>query len=336
MIRVGIYGGSGYAGSELLRCLLAHPEVEVKFVTSRSNAGKPVGEVLPNAAPFTDLAFSDPAEVTVRGLDAAFLALEHNASQELVPRLLEVEPAIRIVDMAGDFRTPDPAGYERHYGVKHKAPELLDRFVYGFTEAERERLRSAQLVANPGCFATALLLGLWPVRDAKRLEGPVAASAVTGSSGAGITPQSTTHHPHRATNVRAYKVMAHQHLLEVEHFLGRERWRLLFVPHSGPFVRGIFTTIFFPDLSAAELGRIYQEAYEGEPFVRVAEGSPELRLVQNTPFGLVGWDGTPEAACGLVAIDNLAKGAATQAIQNFNLMFELDEKKGIWHPGGFV
>ncbi len=336
MIRVGVYGGSGYAGGELVRYLLGHPEVHVEFVTSRSNAGRPVGQVLPNVASFTDCVFQDPKDVTVRSVDAVFLALAHNASQEFVPALLDQHPDLRIVDLAGDFRSPDPEGYERYYGVKHKAPDLIHRFVYGFTEAVRDRIRGAQLVANPGCFATALLLGLWPLRAAGTLSGPIVVSAITGSSGAGIGLKPTTHHPHRAANVFAYKIMRHQHCLEVEHFLGRTGWRLHFIPHAGPFARGILATMVFPGVPAARLGAIFEEAYDGAPFVGVVKGSPELRLVQNTPFSVVGWDGTDEAACAVTAIDNLAKGAATQALQNLNLMFDLDEKTGIWHPGGFV
>jgi len=336
VIRVGVYGGSGYAGGELLRYLLGHPETELIFVTSRTHAGKPVAETLPNLAGFTDLEFSDPSEVSAEGVDAVFLALAHNASQNFVPGLLDRHPELRIVDLAGDFRTPDPEGYRKYYGVEHAAPELIGEFVYGFTEAARERLRGARLVANPGCFATSLLLGLWPVARAGKLEGTITVNAITGSSGAGLKLRPTTHHPERAVNLRAYKVLVHQHLLEVEHFLGPGGRRLLFVPHGGPFVRGIFATCVFPDLSASELGRIYAETYRADPLVRVFKGTPELRLVQDTPLSLVGWEGTEEAAVGLVAIDNLAKGAATQAVQNFNLMFELEETTGLLRPGGFV
>lgn len=336
MIRVGVFGGSGYAGGELLRYLLGHPEADLRFVTSRSSAGKPIAEQLPNLAGFTTLAFSDPREADVRSIDAAFMALEHNASQDVVPALLAASPALKIIDLAGDFRTPDPAGYERCYGRAHAAADLLPRFVYGFTEAARDRIRGAQLVANPGCFATSLLLGLWPLKKAGLLGGPIAAAGITGSTGAGVKLGATTHHPHRATNVRAYKALVHQHMLEVRHFLGATESQILFVPHSGPFARGIFTTFVFPGLDASALGRAYAEAYRDAPLVRVVEGSPELRLVQDTPLGIVGWEGRADAACGFAAIDNLAKGAATQAIQNFNLMCGLAEQTGLRHAGGFV
>ncbi len=336
MIRVGVFGGSGYAGGELLRYLLGHPDVDLRFVTSRSSAGTPIAAQLPNLAGFTSLAFTDPLQADVRVVDAAFMALEHNASQDVVPALLAANPALKIVDLAGDFRTPDPAGYERCYGRVHSAAGLLPRFVYGFTEAARDRVRGAQLVANPGCFATSLLLGLWPLKEAGLLAGTVAATGITGSTGAGVKLTETTHHPHRATNVRAYKALAHQHMLEVHHFLGTTDSQLLFVPQSGPFARGIFTTFVFPGLDAAALGRAYAEAYRDAPFVKVVKGSPELRLVQDTPFGIVGWDGRADAACGFAAIDNLAKGAATQAIQNFNLMCGLAEQAGLRHAGGFV
>jgi len=336
VIKVGVFGGSGYAGGELLRYLLGHPEVEVLFVTSRSNAGKPVGEVLPNLRPFCKLRFISPDEAQLDDPDAVFLALEHNASQKLVPSLLKRRPDLKIIDLAGDFRTPDPEGYKHYYGVEHSAPELLERFVYGFTEASAEKIRRARFVANPGCFATSLLLGLWPLKRAGRLEGTIAVTAITGSSGAGLKPRDTTHHPHRATNVRAYKVLRHQHLLEVEHFLEEPGLRLLFVPKSGPFVRGIFTTFFFPQLSVEELGRIYRDAYSAAPLIDIVEGSPELRLVQDSPRATVGFAGTERDSVGFVAIDNLAKGAATQAVQNFNLMFGLKETAGLERPGGFV
>lgn len=336
MIRVGVFGGSGYAGGELLRYLLGHPEVDLRFVTSRSSAGQPIAERLPNLAGWTPLPFIDPREADVRSVEAVFMALEHNASQDVVPALLEANPALKIVDLAGDFRTPDPAGYQRFYGRTHGAVELLPRFVYGFTEAARDRIRGAQLVANPGCFATSLLLGLWPLKAAGLLKGPITAVGITGSTGAGAKPAETTHHPHRATNVRAYKALAHQHMLEVRHFLGARDSDLLFVPVSGPFARGIFTTFVFPGIEAAALGRAYAEAYRDAPLVTVAKGSPELRLVQDTPFSRVGWEGRDDAACGFAAIDNLAKGAATQAIQNFNLMCGLAEQAGLRHAGGFV
>lgn len=336
MISVGVFGGSGYAGGELLRYLLGHPEVEVRFVTSRSNRGAAVGAVLPNLAPFTPLRFCDPADGCVTDIDAAFLCLEHNASQTVVPRLLEANAALKVIDLAGDFRTPDPAGYARYYGVTHAAPALLDRFVYGFVEAARDRIRTAQLVANPGCFATALLLGLWPPAAAGLLHGPVAVTAVTGSTGAGLKPRPTTHHPQRATNMFAYKALGHQHLLEVTRFLGQDGWELLFVPQSGPFARGIFATFVFPGVAAEDLERVYTAAYAQTPLVTAAPGSPELRLVAGTPFSAVGWEGGAQAAAAFAAIDNLAKGAATQAIQSFNLMHGLDESAGLWRAGGFV
>lgn len=336
-IRTGIFGGSGYAGGELLRYLAVHPDISLDFVTSRRYAGQAVGDKLPNLAPFLGgLTFQHPDDSSVKDLDALFLGLPHNTSQTILPGLLKQNSAMKVLDLAGDFRTPDPAGYARYYGVEHQAPELAEQFVYGFTEGARDAIRKARFVANPGCFATALLLGLWPLKQTGRLSLTVTASAVTGSSGAGIDPKPTTHHPHRATNMRAYKALTHQHLLEVRHWLGQDDLDLLFVPHSGPFVRGIFVTFIFPGLDADTLGQWYKTAYDGEFFIHAAPGSPELRLVQDTPFSAVGWAGTKQAACGFAAIDNLAKGTATQAIQNFNLMFGLDEKTGLCQPGGFV
>ena len=340
-LRVGVFGGSGYIGAELLRYLSAHPAVSLSWVTAHSNVGQEVGAVLPNLKAAVPGAFISQAEGEERisEVDVAFAALPHNESQNLVPRLAEASPEIRFIDMAGDFRTNDAQGYEKYYGCEHGAADWLPRFTYGFTEFQRDKVSEARLVANPGCFATGMLLALTPLAAAGRLSGDVCLLGLTGSSGSGNKPSSTTHHPERFSNVRSYKPLAHQHMLEVEAFLGglgESDFSLQFVPQSGPFVRGIFTTVFTPGVGAAELTKIYTDAYDGEDLVEVIEGSPELRWVQGSPRSWVGVGGEGDHGVVFTVIDNLGKGAASQGVQNMNLMCGLDETEGLRAPGGFV
>lgn len=340
-IGVGVLGGSGYIGAELLRYLSAHPRVEIRWVTAHARRGEAVADVLPNLAGHVSGTFLDAEEAESRmdGVQAVFLALPHNQSQDVIPRLAAAHPDCVFIDMAGDFRTDDPEGYRRYYKKEHSAPDLLPRFVYGFTELQREKLDGARLIANPGCFATGLLLILAPLARAGKLEGDVCITAVTGSSGSGNKPSPTTHHPERAANFRSYKVLAHQHLLEVGHFLrsltGRE-FRLQFVPQSGPFVRGIFATVFTPGTGPDVLRPIFDAAYEDEPLVHVVDGSPEIRWIQGTPRSFVGVAGTGGDGVVFSVTDNLGKGAAGQAIQNFNRALGFAETEGLEWPGGYV
>jgi N-acetyl-gamma-glutamyl-phosphate reductase len=257
----------------------------------------------------------------------------------VIPRLAARRPEAAFIDMGGDFRANDPAGYRLHYGQEHAAPEWLPRFVYGFTEFQRDKLAGARFVANPGCFATSMLLLLAPLARAGELRGDLCLTGITGSSGSGNKPSATTHHPERAANVRAYKPLAHQHLLEVVSFLRTltaEAFRLHFVPQSGPFVRGIFTTLFTPGLGAPALEKTYRGAYAQEPLVSLVSGSPEVRWVQGTPRAFVGIAGSGADGVAFCVIDNLGKGAAGQAVQNLNRLFGWPETEGLLWPGGFV
>ena len=340
-VRVGVFGGSGYIGAELLRYLCSHPGATISWVTAHSRVGQEIAEVLPNlkgAIPGSFVAQAE-GEERIGEVDVAFTALPHNESQNLLPKLAEANPEVRLVDMAGDFRTNDPAGYEKYYGCEHTASDWLPRFVYGFTEFQREKIRAARLVANPGCFATGMLLALAPLAAAGRLQGNVCLLGLTGSSGSGNKPRQTTHHPERFSNVRSYKPLGHQHLLEVESFLGSidgPEFSLQFVPQSGPFVRGIFTTVFTPGVSAAELAEIYAGSYGEEGLVEVIEGSPDLRWVQGSARSWVGVGGEGDNGVVFTVIDNLGKGAASQGIQNMNLMCGLEETEGLRMAGGFV
>lgn len=338
---IGVIGGSGYIGSELLRYLAVHPGVDVRWVTANTKVGERIDAVLPNLRGFYDSRFvaNDEAHARLAEVRVIFVALPHNESQQVIPALAGRAPGVVFIDMGGDFRTNDPAGYRKAYGTEHAAPAWLPRFIYGFTEFQRDRLRGARLIANPGCFATAINLSLAPLAAAGKLQGDVFVTGITGSSGSGNKPGQTTHHPERAANVRSYKPLTHQHLLEIEAFqrtLTRTPFRVHFVPQSGPFVRGIFATVFTPGVGVAELEAIFNGAYANEALVSVVRGSPDLRWVQGTPRSVIGVDGESDRGVVFCITDNLGKGAAGQAIQNMNLALGLPETEGLLLPGGFV
>ncbi len=341
-IRAGVLGASGYIGAEVMRYVALHPNLALEFATANRDAGKPIGHVLPNLGGFFEQKFLTAAEGEARAgdVDVVFLALPHNESQDVLPRLVEKYPGKTWIDLAGDFRTSDPVGFEKYYGGPHRAPDLLRQFVYGFTEGQRDALPGARLIANPGCFATGVLLALYPLMNTGMLSDPICVTALTGSSGSGREPSRTTHHPERAQNLRAYKMLRHQHLLEVESFLNSRsdsEIRLQFVPQSAPIVRGIFTTLFLPGQSVDAVLNAVERAYGREPLIDVVTGSPDVRVVQSTPRAVVGIAG--EADRGAVvfsAIDNLGKGAAGQSIQNMNRALGLEETTGLLWPGGYV
>lgn len=341
MVAVGILGGSGYGGSELLRILLFHPEVEVKLVSAGEHAGKRVDSVHPNLARITDLEFEpmpDPRDLA--NLDCVFLALPHGQAMHIVPSL----PAgIRVVDLSGDFRLRDPAVFKKYYGLEHTAMSEQPGFVYGLTELNRSMIRGAARISNPGCFATALALGLYPFAVSGTARGKVIADMKTGSSGSGAKAAANTHHPRRANSFYAYKTFAHQHQPEVEQLLESSwpdwpaRCSLVVQTHSAPVVRGIFATIYLTTAEPADTKRIaglMREFYGQEFFIRLAEGSPDINWVKNTNFADIGWAASGDSVIVFVAIDNLVKGAAGQAVQNMNLMFGLDERTGLLLPGG--
>ncbi|HEV2764147.1 MAG TPA: N-acetyl-gamma-glutamyl-phosphate reductase [Pyrinomonadaceae bacterium] len=337
-LRVGIFGGSGYGGAELLRILLFHPHAEVVFVTANEHAGKEVGEVHRNLRGLTNLSFVHaPAELEeLDDLDCVFFALPHGQALELAPRL----PAhVRAVDLSGDFRLGDAEEFRQHYGREHTAVELQREFVYGLTETNREAIRKARLVSNPGCFATATLLALAPLTAAGLLTGRVVVDAKTGSSGSGAKPAANTHHPQRSNSFYAYKPFTHQHVPEIEQELRRVGdWtsELVFMSHSLPVSRGIFASVYAEtkkELSETEARRLFAEFYEGSFFVRLVSGSPDINWVKTTNFCDLGLAARGRQLVVFSAIDNLVKGAAGQAVQNMNLMFGLDEKTGLLMPG---
>jgi N-acetyl-gamma-glutamyl-phosphate reductase len=332
-IKVGVFGGSGYGGSELLRILLFHPQVEIAFVTANEHAGKPVSEIHRNLLGLTDLVFTTASEAQVTAnLDCVFLALPHGQAMELVPGLPE---SVRAIDLSGDFRLSDEESFESHYGRKHTAMQLQSEFVYGLTETNREAVRQARLIANPGCFATATLLGLAPLVAENILQGRVVVDAKTGSSGSGAKPAANTHHPQRMNSFYAYKPFTHQHVPEIEqelHRVGDWTSELVFMTHSLPVARGIFASIYVElkkELSQEELSKMFQDFYRDSFFVRIVSGSPDINWVKTTNFCDIGVAVRGRQAVVFSALDNLVKGAAGQAVQNMNLMFGLEEKTGL-------
>lgn len=337
-IRIGILGGSGYGGSELLRILLLHPNADVVIVTANEQAGKPVGEVHRNLYGVTGLTFSSLSEngEELNDLDCVFLALPHGQAMAVVPRL----PAnVKAIDLSGDFRLDDREEFESHYGQRHTAMDSQAEFVYGLTETNRDAIAAARLIANPGCFATAALLGLAPLIAGGLINGRIVVDAKTGSSGSGAKAAANTHHPQRANSFYAYKPFAHQHVPEIEQELGRVGdWtsELVFMTHSLPVSRGIFASIYVEakeELSAQQLRDIFAEYYNGSFFVRLVKGSPDINAVKTTNFCDLGFAVRGRQVVVFSAIDNLVKGAAGQAVQNMNLMFGLDEKTGLMLVG---
>jgi N-acetyl-gamma-glutamyl-phosphate reductase common form len=336
-IRAAILGGSGYGGSELLRILLFHPDVEVRSVTANEHAGKRVGEVHRNLLGLTDLRFAAVPDVDLSEVDVVFFALPHGQAMSLIPDL----PAnVRAIDLSGDFRLDDPLIFERHYGFSQTASELQQNFVYGLTETNRESIPSAKYVANPGCFATATLLALAPMVKSGLLAGRIIVDAKTGSSGSGAKAAANTHHPQRSNSFYAYKPFTHQHVPEIEQHLrtvGTFENDLVFMTHSLPVSRGVFASCYMEtkaNLTNEDLKNIFARFYEGSFFVRLVDGSPDINWVKNTNFCDIGAFSDGTRIVVFSAIDNLVKGAAGQAIQNMNLMFGLEETTGLIFAGG--
>ena len=337
-IRIGIFGGSGYGGSELLRILLFHPNVELVFVTANEQAGKAIGEVHRNLHGLTELSFTTaPQDLeNLTGVDCVFLALPHGQAMQVVPSL----PApVKAIDLSGDFRLRDQSVFEKHYKQPHTAMSAQSEFVYGLTETNRDEIKQARLIANPGCFATATLLGLAPLVAGGLITGRVVVDAKTGSSGSGAKAAANTHHPQRMNSFYAYKPFTHQHVPEIEQELehvGDWTSELVFMTHSLPVARGIFASIYAEgknEIKEDELRNIFADYYRGSFFVRLVNGSPDINWVKTTNFCDLGFAVRGKQIVVFSAIDNLVKGAAGQAIQNMNLMFGLDEKTGLMITG---
>lgn len=344
--RAAVLGGSGFAGAELIRRLLLHPHMELVRVCAADHLGEPIASALPHLEGMTNLEFENPPiDEAIAGVDVVLMGLPHGASIEIVDRVIERD--VRVIDMSGAFRLRDAEAYRRFYGGPHARPELLDLFTYGLPELHRESIREARFVSSPGCFATSIELALLPFARAGLLQGTVEVVGITGSSGAGVTPTATTHHPTRSVNLRTYRPLAHQHAPEIEAALrtaGARDLRLDFVPVSAPLARGIFATAFFhvpASVSPEKLTEIVQSTYAPEPFVRSPKNRlPEVVAVAGSNFAEVGVvsgaeQGDTRVVTAFAALDNLVKGGAGQAIQNMNLMLGLPETTALEDPGGY-
>ncbi len=332
MIKVGIVGGTGYTGVELLRLLAAHPQAELVTITSRQEAGKSVATVFPSLRGLVDLAFESPETAALDKCDAVFFATPHGTAMSQVPQLLRA--GSRVIDLSADFRLREPALWQQWYGEPHQAPEWLDKAVYGLPEVHREKIRSAQLVACPGCYPTAVQLGFLPLLEQGLVDaGSLIADAKSGVSGAGRSAKLGSLFSEASDSFAAYSVSGHRHLPEILQGLGTAAGHpvgLTFVPHLVPMNRGIFATLYARlKGSDVNLQTVFEQRYRDEPFVDVmpAGEHPQTRSVRgaNTCRIAVHRPQGGNTVVVLSVIDNLTKGASGQAVQNFNLMFGLPE-----------
>jgi N-acetyl-gamma-glutamyl-phosphate reductase len=336
MVRVGIVGGTGYTGAELLRILAGHPSVAVVRITSRSDAGVRVDQMFPHLRGCIDLAFSEPDEGALADCDLVFFATPNGTAMQSAPALLR--RGVRVIDLAADFRLKDPAVWESWYGMPHACPDLLDEAVYGLPELNRAAVRQARLVANPGCYPTAVTLGFVPLLAARAIDPSwLIADAKSGVSGAGRKASTGLLMAEAGESFKAYSVGGHRHAPEIEQnltpFCGAPL-RLTFVPHLVPMIRGIEATLYArltdPDV---DLDALYTSHYASEPFVDAMPGGehPETRSVRGANLCRIAAlrQGRSDVVVVQSVIDNLVKGAAGQAVQNMNLMFGLEESCGL-------
>ena len=346
-MRIGIIGGSGYVGSELLRLLLMHPQAEVTMVTSRQSAGEYVFNVHPNLRGLTQLKFlpQDIGELQ-KNCDLVFTATPHGGSVNLVPKLLEV--GLKVIDMSADFRLKNPTDYETYYGWKHAHPEMLQKAVYGLPELHREEIKNANLIACPGCMATTAILGLAPILKAGIAEqDKIVVDLKVGSSGGGSKPTPSSHHPERFSGVRPYQVVGHRHTAEVEqelNTLSNEPVKISFTPHAVNMVRGILATIHtFPKqpITGKDLWKALRGMYGTEPFIRLVKYQkgpyqlPDPKITVGTNFCDIGFEIDEHANRLLMfsALDNMTKGASGQGVQCMNLLMGIDETTGLKSTG---
>lgn len=342
MVSVGIVGGTGYTGVELLRILAQHPQVDIKLVTSRSEAGTAIATLYPNLAPRIDLSFTQPEMATLKQCDCVFFAAPNGTAMQMVPELLDA--GTKVIDLAADFRIKDAPTWEHWYKQPHACPDVLQSAVYGLPEIHREKIQSAQLVANPGCYPTAVILGFLPLLESGLANNAsLIADAKSGVSGAGRGVNVPSLFSEAGENFKAYNVAAHRHWPEIKQELqgiAAGDVSLTFIPHLTPMVRGIFATLYIADVDrSVDLGSIYQQRFAKEYFVEVlGEGVlPETKHVRGSNFCMLSVQRPNDGDMVVVlsVIDNLVKGAAGQAVQNMNLMCGLDETLGLTQLGLF-
>jgi N-acetyl-gamma-glutamyl-phosphate reductase len=340
MVRIGIVGGTGYTGVELLRLLAFHPEAEVVAITSRAESGRRLDDLYPNLRGHYDLAFSEPDVATLAACDVVFFATPHNVAMNMVPELLDA--GARIVDLSADYRIRDAAQWSHWYGEPHASPGLLNEAVYGLPEVNRTRIATARLVACPGCYPTAVQLGLIPLLANNLVETDhLIANAASGVSGAGRQAKVDNLLTEVADSFKAYGVAGHRHLPEIEQGLGDVAGnpvRVTFVPHLLPMIRGIHATLYaWLKTSGSDLQALYEGHYAKEPFVDVLPPGmfPQTRTVKgaNRCQIAIQVPQDRDTVVVMATIDNLVKGASGQALQNMNIMLGLPEETGLGQVG---
>ena len=337
-MRIGIIGGSGYTGVELLRLLSARNDVSIGFVSSRAQAGNRVDQLFPSLRGHVDLSFSDPDDVRDAQCELVFFATPNGTAMKQAPALLD--KGIKVVDLSADFRLKDVATWEHWYGMKHDCPEWVEQAVYGLPEINRSAIRDAALVANPGCYPTAVQLGFLPLLEAGIVNSEsLIADAKSGASGAGRGAAVANLLAEASDSFKAYAVAGHRHLPEIEQGLSRMTRapiNLTFTPHLLPIIRGIHATLYAQLNETVDLQALFEKRYLNEPFVdvmpkgahpetRSVRGSNVCRLAVHQPQGR-------DTAVVLAVEDNLVKGAAGQAVQNMNLMLGFEETAGLRQP----
>lgn len=334
-IKAGIVGGTGYTGVELLRLLAQHPKVELSVITSRGEAGQKVSDMFPSLRGYVDLPFSDPAQAGLKACDVVFFATPNGIAMRQAKELLDA--GVKVIDLAADFRIKDIPTWEKWYGMPHACPELVSAAVYGLPELNREAIRTARLIANPGCYPTAVQLGFMPLLEAGVVDvGHLIADAKSGVSGGGRKAETHILLAEAADSFKAYAVAGHRHLPEIRQGLATMHGGavgLTFVPHLTPMIRGIHATLYARLSADTDLQALFETRYAKEPFVDVLPrgAHPETRSVRggNICRIAVHQPQGGDTVVVLSVIDNLVKGAAGQAVQNMNLMFDFVETTGL-------
>lgn len=336
MIKIGIVGGTGYTGVELLRILAQHPDAQIEVITSRGEAGMPVADMFPNLRGRLDIAFTEPNLEMLKSCDAVFFATPNGIAMQSVPELLEA--GVRVIDLAADFRLRDAAEWEKWYGEPHACPGLLEEAVYGLPERNRVAIQKARLVANPGCYPTAVQLALIPLLEQDLIQQEhIIADCKSGVSGAGRKANVGMLLCEASESFKAYGVAGHRHLPEIIQGLQQDSSTpvgLTFVPHLTPMIRGIHATVYATlNIKDYDVQSLFEHRYAEEPYVDVlpAASHPETRSVKgaNTCRIAIHRPQDGDVLVVLSVIDNLVKGAAGQAVQNLNIMFDLDETSGL-------
>ena len=339
MIKVGIVGGTGYTGVELLRLLARHPQVELKAITSRKEAGMPVADMFPNLRGWVKLAFSTPEEAGLENCDVVFFATPNGVAMQQTRALLDA--GVRVIDLAADFRIKDIAVWEKWYKMEHACPDLVAGAVYGLPEINRDKIKDARLIANPGCYPTAVQLGFLPLLESGAVDtGFLVADVKSGVSGAGRKPETHVLFAEAADNFKAYAVGGHRHWPEIKQGLDSFAGKAVdftFVPHLTPLIRGIHATLYAKVSADIDLQALFETRYTGEVFVDVmpAGAHPETRSVRGANVCRIAVH-RPQGGDTVVVlsvIDNLVKGAAGQAVQNMNILFDLPEDTALADVG---